>query len=227
MKPQSNDHTRTDVSSLRLIPLLFIFLVTLILSEFIYIAKHPPSTESSKNIFLKAAGVSKELNLASPTLYFLNIASTFRTREIAQLYRHVGWKAEKVDPDFPKKELLSTLYSNTLNTTDLSNLLNEPDSSWAKIYYDLALICFDKTEDYLGEYFLDKAAQLAPEWSYFHIELANYYLSTGNKVAAEETIKWCENFKYSKENCQHFFENNILNDRTVEIGFYKNEIHNL
>lgn len=224
----NNNYTNKPlVKTLGLVRILVIFFTTVIISEFIYIAKHPPSIETSRAIFLKAAEATRQINIPSPTLYLLDVATTYRIKEIARLYPNTRWKTRTVDFILPRDGALLTIYNRMLKTADLSDLPSLPNSSWAKLYYDLGIISFKNKEIHIGEYFLDRATQLAPEWSYFHIELANYYLLAHDKKAAKETIDWCENFKYSKASCQDYFEKNILNDTPVQVGLYENEIHNL
>lgn len=52
----------------------------------------------------------------------------------------------------------------------------------------------------------DKAGQILPEWSYFHLELASLYQSIGKPEEARKVLQNCLRFKYPKENCLNYLK---------------------
>ena len=65
---------------------------------------------------------------------------------------------------------------------------------------------------------------LSPEWSHFQLELANYYLATGNIQEAENSIDYCDRFNFPDEICNSFLQNEIQNNQPQPVGFMKDRI---
>ena len=71
-----------------------------------------------------------------------------------------------------------------------------------------------------------KALELSPDWSYFHIELANLYASQEDFERARKVLKKCLEFEHPKEHCQFYLEKVINKEKSGSPGAEKNKIIN-
>lgn len=94
----------------------------------------------------------------------------------------------------------------------------------SRVFYDLAMLSFEKGYSHFGSRLLGVSMNLDPNLSYWSVELANYYLSEGDKSNARDTINKCVNLDAPKKHCQDFLENNINTDLSEPIGFLKEQI---
>ncbi len=80
----------------------------------------------------------------------------------------------------------------------------------------------NKKEETIGWW--KKAAETAPEWSYFHIELASLYLELGEKEKVESTLNNCMKSQYPKEHCQEYL-NRLSHGKDFELpGYWRSRI---
>jgi hypothetical protein len=94
----------------------------------------------------------------------------------------------------------------------------------AKIFYDLGLIAYETGQMNATEYFLKYAIFLDPFFSYYHVELANYYFIQGNVKRTEEILEMCNRFGVTSENCNIYKNNNFLKNYPEKVGFSKNNL---
>lgn len=93
------------------------------------------------------------------------------------------------------------------------------DTEWAKFFYNLGLISYTINEKEQVVQNLKSAVNFAPYWSYFHVELANYYLSAGKTEEARETLTYCLEFKDPRIFCLNFMKSHLPNNTFEKIGF--------
>ena len=83
---------------------------------------------------------------------------------------------------------------------------NNSESFYTKLLYDLGLELYIDSSNNTKTLW-EKAVQIKPEWSYFHIDLANLYWHTGNKEKAiRQLSENCQEFHYPKEHCLLYLE---------------------
>lgn len=97
----------------------------------------------------------------------------------------------------------------------------------AKVFYRLGLIAFRHSEMKLTENLWQTSVFLAPEWSYFHIELANLYLADGKTEVAKQKLDYCLNFKHPRGHCKNFMDEHITGETYEPVGFLSSTIQNL
>lgn len=127
-------------------------------------------------------------------------------------------------PLIPDHKNLNKSYLDLLLAIDYRSLARQDATKWAKVYYQLGLIAYSNGDLNLIPHFWKASTHLAPEWSYFHVELANFYLSQGNKDGATEAINFCLRFFFPKEHCMQFLEQNIKIDSSLPLGSWKDDI---
>lgn len=99
-----------------------------------------------------------------------------------------------------------------------------PEVALGKIFYFIG-------EDYLKEekveeviFWWEKAAGAAPEWSYFHLELASFMIQKGDKEGAKKILENCARFRYPKVHCQNYLKKPISENALEPVGFWRGKI---
>jgi hypothetical protein len=72
-----------------------------------------------------------------------------------------------------------------------------------------------------AERWLTQAVTIAPEWSVYWIELANFYAGRGNQVKAADILAACEEFYHPAEHCREY----RLTQQFEAVGTYADEIN--
>jgi hypothetical protein len=130
-------------------------------------------------------------------------------------------------PTLPDNPDLIKAYLGFLRDTNYDNLKESYVSKWAKIYYFLGLTAHEYNELDLVVPFWQVAANLAPEWSYFHVELASFYLIQGEMDKAYSQIKHCLQFHFPQAHCRQFMEENVQTNSPETIGSWEKQIKNI
>ena len=94
------------------------------------------------------------------------------------------------------------------------------------VFYNLGLISFRHSETRLAEELWRISVPLAPEWSYFHVELINFYLRSERDAEAQAADNFCSRFTYPESHCREFYADSRKNG-SQEIGFLKATIDQL
>lgn len=95
----------------------------------------------------------------------------------------------------------------------------------AKLLYLSGLEAYNNNELDLTISLWENASLLAPDWSYFHIELANLYLTYEEKNEAMEQIETCLKFRSAKEHCNQFSK--TMEEQKLDIGVFKKIISDI
>lgn len=119
---------------------------------------------------------------------------------------------------------LIELFLRFLSSTKVESLTQPHSANLAKVFYELGLISYLSFEPSLSENLWLTAVYLAPEWSYFHIELANLYLLTENIDAAKAQLESCLRFYHPKDYCRQYLVENLEANVPQEAGFLENEV---
>ena len=125
---------------------------------------------------------------------------------------------------FPHDSQISNIYLSRLSSIKPQEIAQFSSLELAILFYELGLLAHQYQETNLVAPFWKSAVYLAPEWSHFHVELANYYLAQGEKNKAQTSLEKCMTFWYPKDHCKTFLEENVENGRPEQIGFLKNNL---
>jgi hypothetical protein len=88
----------------------------------------------------------------------------------------------------------------------------------ARWYYELGISDYgdDNIESAIN--FLEYARRLAPEWSFFHIELAAIYYEQGHITKSVHVLNQCKLFSQSEIFCWTPLDNVIMGDLNIPVG---------
>lgn len=115
-------------------------------------------------------------------------------------------------------------YASFLKSSDMERFFQTDLDGWAQNFYTLGFLAYKQDEPELAESFWQAAVDFAPDWSYFHIELANFYLSQGKKNAAETQLDACLELESPRSFCQWYIENHLENGTFENVGFLETKI---
>jgi len=200
---------------------ILVVIVVFAISEFIYIVHNRP--ELLLKYYVNRSQVLLDQSELDNIIGYLIQIADVKVFMVAENYEGIMWPKRVIYPGLPEDKLLENEYQELVDLIDLDNIYNN-ERRLARLFYDLGLAAYQYDENELTEFFWDIAVRLAPEWSFFHKELANYYLVKGKKKVAWERLNFCLKFNYSKEPCIDFLKNNWEKNETVEVGYYKQNI---
>lgn len=225
MPSSEKKDTHNSVSSrVRLIFFLLGFIALVFLSELIY--SFTNKSQLGVHAYLKMAQVSAQKADLKKTLRNLAKAAEIRLEnQVAQKYPDIEIETQVAIPTIPNNESLNNAFLNFLKSIDYETLKDSYASKWAKPFYKLGLLAYVQKEPELVVPFWEIGVNLAPEWSYLHVELANFYLTQGNSSKATSTIDYCLTFQHPKDHCQEYLEKNIKYSSPVPVGSWEAEIN--
>jgi len=178
--------------------------------------------------YLNMASTSADKSDIEETIKLLGKASELRLKgEVIKEHPDIEMQSTISTPPLPKDKAVQEEYSNYLKSIDYEELKREDASRWAKIYYSLGLLAYEQNEPGLVAPFWKIAANLGPEWSYFHIELANFYLSRGEPDKAKEQIEFCLQFQNPKTHCSEFMQEHIQTNNAQPVGTWQDKINDI
>lgn len=207
------------------IVLLFVSLLSLLLiSEILY------SLNSGRQVllsyYLNRANYSSKYSNPNLTLKFLARAAKIKLIELADSYPKDTIEVDIFTPNIPDNYFQEELAS-YLNSLDYNSLAEASPSIWGKYFYNIGLIASKNGESAVTADYWQIASYLAPEWSYFHIELANYYIHIGSGERAKTVLEYCLNFKSARQHCSDFFQKYLYNESAPyeNLGFLQEKIN--
>lgn len=201
---------KTKPSSLKKILIFsFAFLIVMFLSEVIFQLRN--DGDLIFRMHLNLARLSSQTSSVSSSFYFLGKAAKIRLNRLAKEYSEINLQKEVNTPPLPDNEQLIEDYKVFLKNLDYKKLTRSHESLGVT-FYNLGLIAFRHNEPELVVPFWKTSASITPELSYFHIELANYYLIRGGKEKAIVQLDYCLQFRYPKSFCQWYINNYLKND---------------
>ncbi|MFV1917607.1 MAG: hypothetical protein ACC618_03980, partial [Patescibacteria group bacterium] len=176
--------------------------------------------------YLNMASLSAQKNDIQKTLKYLGKASELRlVSEVIKEHPDIEIKPTILIPPIPKNKAIQDAYSSYLRAIDYEKLKKDYASRWAKIYYTLGLLAYEQNKPELVVPFWEIAVNLGPEWSYLHVELANFYLIQGKVDSAKAIIEYCLTFEYPKDYCQEYLDNNIKSNSPEPVGTWEEKIN--
>jgi tetratricopeptide (TPR) repeat protein len=124
----------------------------------------------------------------------------------------------------PNQSQLQEAFLSYLKTLDPNRLSGPNKAFLAKAAYQLGLTALDYQQVDLALALWQTAVWLAPQWSYFHLELARLWLLTGEENKASEALQLCLQFAYAQEHCQSFLDRDMKPLRDAPVGFLQETI---
>lgn len=192
-------------------------------SELLYNFKNNDNFRMQSYLYLtRLFAKSRNLNIS---LKYLGKAAEIGFAETFKKYPEIEFEELAIPRSLPETQNLQNQYLDLLTQTD-HKLLSSTDSKHiGKLFYQLGLISFKNNEADKLIPLWQTAVYIAPEWSYFQVELANYYFSTGDKESAEKQLEFCQKFTFPKKHCSEFSSGDLEADKHEPVGFLKNKIN--
>lgn len=94
-----------------------------------------------------------------------------------------------------------------------------------RVYYGLALLSYSNGEQSLTPEFLKLSINTDSNFSFWYVELANYYLSTGQTDAGRKVLTDCMAIYAPKQFCQDYLNGNFDSNMPQDIGFLKDSVN--
>ena len=94
----------------------------------------------------------------------------------------------------------------------------------APFVYELGLRAYGEDVSLWIEPLWQRAMYLAPDWSYYYVELANYYMIDGGEDLALYTLSKCQENESSRFHCEEFERYLEGMGEVGEVGFLRKEI---
>ena len=205
-----------------LISLLILF--TLMLSETIYILNNRPSIFSV--LYIHASKYYATKGNYSSVILSLSNAARLGIKDQSQAYPE--FIPHGFAPNIYSQDADENLKQAIVSYVKLMEIPSTKDTDilvyTSKIYYFLAIISY-KSNDYdKAERYLQTSVYLTPENSPSHVELANLYLTLGEKEKAREAIYFCLNFRFPKNPCEYYIKNNLEEGVAEPVGFKQEDV---
>ena len=191
------------------------------ISEGIYQLLNNPSVQIP--VYLYLARLSAKTGDVKNSLNYFEKAYSIRLGELSYSDRQ-EFRKEKDFPKFPENQKLIDEYKDILGSLEINKFTNTYDV-WGKTLYNLGIVAYQNAERDLVIPFWETAVQISPEWSYFHIELANYYLTNKMQEEAIAQLDYCLKFKHPKSFCQWYIDNHLELGKPDTVGFLEGKIN--
>jgi len=202
---------------------ILIILFIIFLSESLYFLNNKQFFKSFY-YFKKANLAAKNLN-TQQALEYLNKAAIEKIKTV---------KAEHPNQDILTPVKTFTLSNNSKIEKDYLNVIKNINSfnlsishptEAAPLFYNLGLLAYKHQEFKLPQELWQTAISLGSEWSYFHLELANFYLNQNGLSKTKSQLQYCLQFTFPKSDCQEYLEKNLQTHSPKEVGFWKDKIN--
>ena len=200
-------------------PFIYLFFaVTLVfmLSEFVYSINHRPFLYF---LMSKYFAYSKNTQTSEK---FLDIAATK-----VPYFSESKWKeccSERINFSDAKYSEFNEKYCKYVLGMPIIGSHEDGTHYIAKIYYDLGLLSYTTGRKELFVHFLNKAINLEPYFSFYYVELANYYMLDSDNNKAMLILDKCVNIIQTNAHCKQYYNDNFLQNKTNTVGFLNTEI---
>jgi len=146
--------------------------------------------------------------------YTLNIAKTLNSLDNTKTAFYLATLGKYKLPDNPKYKI------NVENDfKSLPKKLGLP----VLLYY-FALSAYNDNMPNMFSDLLNISIMIDPDFSFWRVELANYYILIGNMSLAKNTLEDCIKFDAPRKHCQDYMNNNYLNKEPQAVGFLKESV---
>lgn len=205
---------------------LLVLLLLVFSSEIVFMASN--NSPELNYLLLSKVKHYAQTNELDKSLKYLNWLTKININ-----YNHKKQKGGLIPKDYNfniDKALESTNfieeYRNLLQNIDVSIITNSPDNRISEIFYELGLAGFSNGLPEVAPRLLQTSIFIEPELSFYHVELANYYLTFGDKNNAEKTINYCLLYKDTYNHCKDYLENSLLKGKIYDVGFMREAVNN-
>jgi len=205
---------------------LLVFLLLVLSSEIVFMI----SSNSPELNYLLLSKVKHyaQINELDESFKYLNWVTKININ-----YNHKKQKSGLIPKDYGfniDKALENTNFTdefrNILQNIDVSVITNSPDNRVSEIFYGLGLVGYSSGLSEVALKLLQTSIFIEPELSFYHVELANYYLTLGDKTLAGKTINYCLLYKDPYNHCKDYLENSLLNGEIHNVGFMREAVNN-
>lgn len=177
----------------------------------------------SSEVIYMVANKSPELNY-----FLLERAKHYAVSgNFNQSFKYLAWAgrltAVNLEPP-PADSGFQKGYLNYLANINPQTIIRSPDHRTSEVFYNLGIIAYKNNLNSLTRSLFQVAVNIQPELSFYHVELANYYLSVGNKGSANEVILNCLKLKDPRTHCQEYQEKTISEEKPEQMGFLNETI---
>jgi tetratricopeptide (TPR) repeat protein len=208
------------------VPICLTFLLLILTSEILFMVLN--NSPELNYLLLSKAKYYAQVGKTNESLKYLNWLA-----KINIYYNHKEQKAGLIPISYNpsiNKALENTKfvdrYLNILKDIDISAITKSPDSRASEIFYELGLAANSSGLSEVTINLLQAAIYIEPQLSFYHVELANYYLMLGNKTLANKTINYCFEYKDPYKHCKDYLDGDLLRSKTNNVGFMKETINN-
>ncbi len=93
--------------------------------------------------------------------------------------------------------------------------------------YELALVAYENDYKDITKQLLELTISLDPDFSFWRVELANFYLKDGNTILASETLNDCLLLDAPRDHCRDYMDNILASNRPQSVGYLNETIRQL
>ncbi len=137
---------------------------------------------------------------------------------------HLYQKLSEIYGQLGEEEKMDELYKLFAQRLKKTKAFQNPSRRLAKALYSVGWDYLDQQKKDEVILWWEKAVEAAPEWSYFHVELASLYLDFDDSKETEAVLNYCLNFYYPKNHCQEYLEKLSRNRDFEPPGFWREKI---
>lgn len=94
----------------------------------------------------------------------------------------------------------------------------------ANAYYNLGLLAYENGEKDLVPNLLKTSILLSPQFSYYEVELANFYLVEGKEELSKKVLDICQNYNLASSHCKEYADNNLFYKYPEPVGFLSQQV---
>jgi hypothetical protein len=95
------------------------------------------------------------------------------------------------------------------------------------LIYNLAITAYNDQLPNLTPKLLNISIRMDPDFSFWRVELANYYLLNGNSSQAKNTLDDCLKFEAPRQHCQDFMNGPFTSNQPQKVGFLNQTIRQI
>lgn len=209
----------------------FVFIIMLLASEIIgHVYRKTPEYKTFTNYYKFVLVRTKALfgyGLTYEDFYSLIEDRLINNQEYYSNMIKLGYRfpQEKHDEknDICDENCMAYIWQSTNHNYDKWKAWD--NGHWAQWFYGLGVTSASNDNLQTASIMLHFARSLAPEWSYFHIELANQLFANNQASEAINVLSECLLFNAAQSYCQAMLDQKIW-EKNQPIGFLSEQIYN-
>lgn len=203
---------------------LIVLGVVIFVSECIFIVCNRPAL--LRKVYIGLIKIQAKSNSFQNKLKYLKNINRLTIKEMDNYYPNIDLTLGLELPEKIENKDLELKYESFFRENDLLDFCDN-NEKLASLFYKMGLMAYEHDEKDLIESFWRISSRLAPEWSWFSTELANFYLHEDKKVEAKKTLEFCLKFKYAGKACENYMENSFNKGLLKPVGYEKEKIKKL